>query len=325
MVKILIVETGGTISCENINGTVTLTAATTNTLIKNWQGENTESAEAVKFSRTSPFFGASENFNGRNISLLIRCVLENAENFDGIIITHGTDTVQFTAAALSFAVGLNSKPVLIVSSNAPINDPAFSNGQVNFNTAVNFIINKRGRGVFVPYADSDGEINIHRGTRLLEHEEFSHCLKSVLNEPYIRIENGKETAGKCSEIADETPPFGMVNLGEHCPVRVIHQAVGTNYPKCENEIIIIKAYHSGTLPTDDPALTTLAKNNTVFVSDFDKALTYESSLKYEEIGIKPLPRATFISMYMKAWMAKCAGLDPHDVLYKSLGGDIICD
>lgn len=55
--------------------------------------------------------------------------------FDGFVVIHGSNTVCFTAAALSFALQNLSKPVILTGSILPMNDPA-SDGRSNLVFAI---------------------------------------------------------------------------------------------------------------------------------------------------------------------------------------------
>ena len=57
------------------------------------------------------------------------------DEFEGFVIIHGTNTMSYTAAALSFALQNLSKPVILTGSLIPINDPA-SDGRANLVYAI---------------------------------------------------------------------------------------------------------------------------------------------------------------------------------------------
>ena len=54
---------------------------------------------------------------------IARVIRENYENFDGFLILHGTDTMAYTASALSFLLDNLNKPVIITGSRIPIASP----------------------------------------------------------------------------------------------------------------------------------------------------------------------------------------------------------
>ena len=51
---------------------------------------------------------------------IVRIIHENYERFDGFVILHGTDTMAYTASALSFMLENLGKPVILTGSQLPI-------------------------------------------------------------------------------------------------------------------------------------------------------------------------------------------------------------
>jgi L-asparaginase len=66
---------------------------------------------------------------------LARTIQEKEDDYEGFVIVHGTSTMTYTAAALSFALQDLSKPVVFTGSLLPINDLA-SDGRLNLVHAV---------------------------------------------------------------------------------------------------------------------------------------------------------------------------------------------
>ena len=86
--KILVVFTGGTIgSCYN-DGVISPDSSTRYKLIEMYK----QNGGYAEFDAISPYTVLSENLNGEYFNLLYNSVKENINNYDGIIVTHGTDT-----------------------------------------------------------------------------------------------------------------------------------------------------------------------------------------------------------------------------------------
>lgn len=51
---------------------------------------------------------------------IIDCIEQNYAQYDGFVITHGTDTLAFTAAALSYLIQESGKPVVLTGAQNPI-------------------------------------------------------------------------------------------------------------------------------------------------------------------------------------------------------------
>lgn len=313
--KILVIFTGGTIGSAAENGVISTNENSKRLLIENYYNKN-----GAIFETTQPYFELSENNSGNNITALIKCVKENKNNFDGIIVAHGTDSLQYSAAAVSYATGNNTVPIVFVSANHPLNDDR-TNGNDNFKGAVDFILQKGGKGVFVCYKNSNERIYIHRGTRLLAHNEFCDDLFSINNKYYGIIKNGKFIKNnKYSEKADEILPPENITLNEHSNINVITAHPGMKFDS-EGKIYLIQSYHSGTLPTKDKDFINFTQNNTVYLVGFDSKVFYESAKEYEKCEIIILPKITFISAYIKLWIATDNNLSVNDFMLKSLGGD----
>ena len=51
---------------------------------------------------------------------MARCIRENYGRYDGFVLTHGTDTMAYTAAALSYLVQGSPKPIVLTGAQKPI-------------------------------------------------------------------------------------------------------------------------------------------------------------------------------------------------------------
>ena len=64
----------------------------------------------------------SSNARPHHWKKLAGLIAENYDNYDGFVILHGTDTMAYTASALSFMLENLSKPVILTGSQLPIGD-----------------------------------------------------------------------------------------------------------------------------------------------------------------------------------------------------------
>lgn len=62
----------------------------------------------------------STNITPEHWLLMARCIRENYERYDGFVLTHGTDTMAYTAAALSYLVQGSPKPIVLTGAQKPI-------------------------------------------------------------------------------------------------------------------------------------------------------------------------------------------------------------
>ena len=63
----------------------------------------------------------STNIRPEHWLLVARALRENYDAYDGFVISHGTDTMAYTAAALSYLVQGSRKPIIITGAQKPIN------------------------------------------------------------------------------------------------------------------------------------------------------------------------------------------------------------
>lgn len=62
----------------------------------------------------------STNMRPEHWLMLARCIREHYDAYDGFVITHGTDTMAYTAAALSYLIQQSPKPIVLTGAQKPI-------------------------------------------------------------------------------------------------------------------------------------------------------------------------------------------------------------
>lgn len=108
---------------------------------------------------------------------------------DGIVLTHGTDTMGYTAAALSFSLRNLPVPVILVGSQRSSDRPS-SDAYLNLKAAV--LAAARAPfaevGVLMHSSISDDELVVHRGTKVRKmHTSRRDAFQSVNSRPLARI------------------------------------------------------------------------------------------------------------------------------------------
>lgn len=302
--KILVIFTGGTIGSKLQNGRISPDSGAKYELTDAFR----EKYPSVRFDTAEPYTVLSEYLSADTLNSLIKCVKSNLySGYNGIIVTHGTDTLQYSAAALSFALGCDCAPVVLVSSNYPLSD-ARANGKANFEAAVEFIRAKAGRGVFVIYENSVGRVDIHRASRVLSHGEMSDALFSAGGEPFAFYKNGIITKnGKY--IAFDTEEFDRnFTFADSSQILVVNMRPGDDflYDLSPYRAVILRPYHSGTLNSRSASLDAFCRKAKeasipVYLVNAPSGDTYESAEKLGKLGIIPLKSAGFIPIYVKLW------------------------
>lgn len=265
------------------------------------------------FDIFTPYTILSENLDDKHIMSLLECIGKNLENHNGVIVCHGTDTLQYSAAAAAYAFGSDTIPIMFVSSNYILSD-ARANGRNNFSRALDFINNSRGRGVFISYKNEGEPSKIHRAARILPYAPYSDYIASIGGE-YGRYENGEFVKNEdYVENPDEAPPFGIVDLTKAKILKI------SAYPDMtiagETDAILLETYHSGTVA--EAAVNT---DNKIFILGVEDRVQYASVKEYDRPNVTVLKKAPAPAMYIKLKMAIAA--DRLGDMNKSLGGDFI--
>ena len=77
----------------------------------------------------------SSNMSTNHIAAISECIKKHYNDYDGFVITHGTDTCAYTAAALSYQLINLSKPVILTGSQLPIDADA-TDAVINLQNAI---------------------------------------------------------------------------------------------------------------------------------------------------------------------------------------------
>ena len=125
----------------------------------------------------------SENIGPTQWNLIANRIIDkiNSGIYDGIVISHGTDTMSYTAAALSFALQDLPIPVILVGAQRSSDRPS-SDASSNLIASVIFATQLDYSGVFVSMhgSISDEQIHCHLGTRVRKnHTSKRDAFKSI--------------------------------------------------------------------------------------------------------------------------------------------------
>jgi len=325
--KISVIFTGGTIGSRmHQNGIGTDSAAPRELLVR--YREN--SGDQTVFHTAAPYTLLSENLTFSHITQLTNAIKKELETAAGVIVTHGTDTLPYTAAALSYTLGLTSKPVVLVSSNYILSDKR-ANGVENFCAAVDFLRGTMGaHGVFVSYKNKGEPAKILRAARLLSHLAPTDTVYT-LGGTVATWEKGKlQRLDTYTERTDEIPPLSPEHLTKVAGrVLFLRAHPDMTFPSLRKNVaaVLFEAYHSGTLPTATAAFRAFAKRAKdkgipIFVAGITGEATYESTNAYAPLGITPLPPLSPVAAYLKLCLTLADGLDPKEILPRPLGGDL---
>lgn len=118
--KILLIYTGGTIGMRKDFETGALKAFNFSKLLDSIPELQLLDCEIDAFSFENPI--DSSNMNPEHWAEMARTIENNYEKFDGFVVLHGSDTMSYSASALSFMFENLSKPIIFTGSQLPIGD-----------------------------------------------------------------------------------------------------------------------------------------------------------------------------------------------------------
>ena len=182
--KILLIYTGGTIGMVKDKIKKTLVPFNFNELLKTIPELKSEEIDLDNISITKPI--DSSNMHPY-IWIEIATLIEgNYNNYDGFVILHGSDTMAFTASALSFMLENLDKAVILTGSQIPIGVRR-SDAKENLITAVEIATSRKVNEVCIYFEDQ-----LYKGNRTVkvntEHfEAFESPNYPILAEVGINI------------------------------------------------------------------------------------------------------------------------------------------
>jgi len=188
-----VIGTGGTIACYVDYRTGAVHPASS---AKELAFSVPEVFEICNIKAEVAFQILSENIEVKNWQILAKKVAEELNNgAKGVIVPHGTDTLGYTGASLSFMLKNLSGPVILVGSQRSSDRPS-SDAALNLIAAAT-VASKSDIGEVVATMHSetsDTKIDIHRATKVRKfHTSRRDAFKTVNDIPLGFVENGEIT------------------------------------------------------------------------------------------------------------------------------------
>jgi len=186
---IVIMSTGGTIASRVDYRTGAVRSAIS---ASDLYGVVPELSDVAKVDTEIVFSIYSENLTPQNWTHLAKTVAQRIEQgVDGVVIGHGTDTMAYTSAALSFALQNLPVPVILVGAQRSSDRPSSD-------AATNLIGAVKAAGE-APFAEvglamhqtvSDIAVAVHRGTKVRKcHTSRRDTFKSINGFPLAKVQN----------------------------------------------------------------------------------------------------------------------------------------
>lgn len=242
----------------------------------------------------------SSNMTPEHWRRIARRIENDYNNYDAFLILHGSDTMAYTSAALSFMLQNLSKPVILTGSQLPIGIPR-SDARENILTSLEIAAatNHEG-GPMVPEVAVYFEYNLYRGNRLQkvssqDFEAFRSPNYPFLAEAGVRIKFHREFIRAASVRRFEISEKLETRIGVlHCYPGMQAELVVPLIQNPNNKAIILRSYGSGNAPGEEWLLSALAEvikagvpviNVSQCAAGEVEMAKYDAGRKYQEIGV----------------------------------------
>lgn len=160
--KILLIYTGGTIGMIKDFETGTLKAFNFSQLLERIPELNLLDCSISTYSFEEPI--DSSDMNPQHWLTIAEVIEDNYLRFDGYVVLHGSDTMSYTASALSFMLKNLAKPVILTGSQLPIGDLR-TDAKENLITAIQIAALKQNNQSVVREVGLYFEYKLYRGNR----------------------------------------------------------------------------------------------------------------------------------------------------------------
>ncbi|MDY4690679.1 MAG: asparaginase [Atopobiaceae bacterium] len=172
MKKILMVATGGTIASTQAGSGLapTLTGHELAAMVPGIDG-------LCELDVCQPMNIDSTNMRPRDWLAVRDTIVDAYDDYDGCVVLHGTDTMAYTAAALSYLIQGSPKPIVLTGSQQPMANP-FTDAKLNLYQSLLYALDDASRDVCVVFGG-----DVICGTRARKQRTMSFNAFTSMNMP----------------------------------------------------------------------------------------------------------------------------------------------
>jgi L-asparaginase len=260
MTRILIIYTGGTIGMVNDPVTGVLKPFDFSQIV-----ENVPELKRLDYQITVHSFDPIIDSSDMNPAIWVEIanqIEESYHQFDGFVILHGSDTMAFSASALSFMLeGLN-KPVVFTGSQLPIGEIR-TDAKENLITALEIASAKEDGTARVPEVSIYFDYQLFRGNRTIKYSSSNFEAFRSPNYPLL-AEAGVHLRFHDGNIRGCSNCDLIVHKNMKCSINVLKLYPGIQKKAVEAilhsdvEAVVMETFGSGNANTEDWFLHSLA-------------------------------------------------------------------
>src|SRR5690606_5244015 len=296
--NILLIYTGGTIGMIKDPNSGVLKAFDFNNLLKKIPELKLLDCEIKTISFRNPI--DSSNMNPEYWIQIAEIIENNYDDFDGFVVLHGSDTMSYSASALSFMLENLAKPVIFTGSQLPIGDLR-TDAKENLITSIQMASQQHNGKPIIQEVGLYFEYKLYRGNRTTkinaEHfEAFESLNYPCLAESGVHLKISKENLWKPNvrkklkvhKVFDIN--IALIKLYPGISKSVVESILGT--PNLKG--IILETYGAGNTTTESWFLEMLkqAKQKAVPIINVTQCSggsvimgQYETSAQLKSLGV----------------------------------------
>lgn len=267
MKKILLLHTGGTIGMTLSKDGYKPDGKYFKQAIYHMDSLKAHNMPKWDYMETKPLLDSSK-MGVRQWNMIGKIIADNKDKYDGFVILHGTDTMAYTASALSFMLkGLN-KPVILTGSQIPLCETR-SDGRDNLITSMLIASSNKVKEVCIYFGGL-----LLRGNRSTKYSADHMQAFDSPNYPYLATAGINIQYNEAAVLKNKNTSFNFKQFKD-VPIGVISVFPGFKFELFESIIteklkgIVIETFGSGNIPNDEkellPILSKAKENDVVIV------------------------------------------------------------